>query len=52
MKMATSAGGKKKFLISVGKELCGITEEAQPVAPVFATRKRKVYSCWKWCFIE
>ena len=33
---------RRKFLISLGKELCGITEEAQPVAPVSATRKRKV----------
>ena len=31
----------RKFLISLRKELCGITEEAQPVAPVSATRKRK-----------
>ena len=33
---------RRKFLISLGKELCGITEEAQPVTPVSATRKRKV----------
>ena len=33
---------RKKFLISLGKELCGITKEAQPVALVSATRKRKV----------
>ena len=33
---------RKKFLINVEKELCRITEEAQPVAPVSVTRKRKV----------
>ena len=33
---------RREFLISLGKELCGITEEAQPVAPVSTTRKRKV----------
>ena len=33
---------RRKFLISLGKELCGITEEAQPVAVISATRKRKV----------
>ena len=33
---------RRKFLISLGRELCRITEEAQPVAPVSATRKRKV----------
>ena len=33
---------RRKFLISLGKKLCGITDKAQPVAPVFATRKRKV----------
>ena len=35
-------GQRRKFLISLGRELCGITEEAQSVAPVSATRKRKV----------
>ena len=35
---------KRKFLISLGKELCRVIEEAHPVAPC--------YSCWKWCFIE
>ena len=29
---------KRKFLISLGKELCGITEEAHPVAPISANR--------------
>ena len=33
---------RRKFLISLGKELRGITEEAQPVTPVSAARKRKV----------
>ena len=33
---------KKKFLISLGEERCGITEEAQLVASVSATRKRNV----------
>ena len=33
---------RRKFLISIGKELCGITKEAQLVAPVSATRKRKI----------
>ena len=33
---------RRKFLISLGRELCEITEEAQPVAPVSETRKRKV----------
>ena len=33
---------RKIFLISVGKELCGITEEAHSVALVSATKKRKV----------
>ena len=32
---------RRKFLISLGKELCGITEEAQLVALVSANRKRK-----------
>ena len=30
------------FLISLGKERCGITKEAQPVSSVSVTRKRKV----------
>ena len=33
---------RKKFLISLGREPCGITEEAQSVAPASATRKREV----------
>ena len=33
---------RRKFLISLGKKLCGITEEAQPVEPISATRKRNV----------
>ena len=33
---------KRTFLISLGKELCGITEEAQSVVLIFATRKRNV----------
>ena len=32
----------RTFLISLGKELCGITKEAQPVAPIFATGNRNV----------
>jgi len=31
---------RRKFLICLGNKLCGITEEAQPVAPISATRKR------------
>ena len=30
---------KRKFLICLGNKLCGITEEAQPVAPISATEK-------------
>ena len=33
---------KRKFLISLGRKLCGITEEAQPVTPNSATRKRNI----------
>ena len=33
---------RRKFLISHGKEQCGITKGAQPVASVSATRKRRV----------
>ena len=33
---------QRKFLISLGKNLCGITKKSQPVAPIFATRKRNV----------
>ena len=33
---------KRKFLISLGKELCGITKEAHPVAPISATRNGNV----------
>ena len=32
---------KRTFLVSLGKEFCGITE-AQSVAPIFATGKRNV----------
>ena len=30
---------RRKFLISLGKELCGITKKSQPVTPISATRK-------------
>ena len=33
---------KRTFLISLRKELCGITKDAQPVALIFAARKRNV----------
>ena len=33
---------QRTFLIRLGKELCGITKKAQPVALIFATRKRNV----------
>ena len=33
---------RRKLLISLGKERCGITEEARPIAPIFAIRKRTV----------
>jgi len=33
---------RRNFLICLGKELCGITDEAQPVAQISATRKRNV----------
>ena len=33
---------RRKFLISLGKELCGITKKSQLVAPISATRKRNV----------
>ena len=33
---------RRMFLISLGKERCEIIEEAQPVASIFATRKRNV----------
>ena len=33
---------RRMFLIRIGKEQCGITEEAQSVASIFATRKRNV----------
>ena len=33
---------RRKFLICLGKELCGITEEAQPVAQISAITKRNV----------
>ena len=32
----------RKFLISLGKELYRITKEAEPVAPISATRKKKI----------
>ena len=31
---------RRKFLISLRKELYGITKKAQPVAPISATRKK------------
>ena len=33
---------RRKFLISLGKELCGVTEEAHPVAPISANRNGNV----------
>ena len=33
---------RRKFLISPGKELCGVTEEAHPVAPISANRNGNV----------
>ena len=33
---------RRKFLINLGKELCGITKKSQPVVPISATRKRNV----------
>ena len=33
---------RREFLIILGKELCGITEEAQPVAPVSAPGKERL----------
>ena len=33
---------RRKFLISLGKELCGVTEEAHPAAPISANRNGNV----------
>ena len=33
---------RRKFLISLEKELCGITEEAQPVAPILQPGKERL----------
>ena len=33
---------RRKFLINLGNEFCGITEEEQPVPPISATRKINV----------
>ena len=41
---------KRKFLISLGKDRCRITDYS--VAPYFCNQKWECYSCWKWWFIE
>ena len=33
---------RRKFLISLGKELCGAAEEAHPVAPISANKNENV----------
>ena len=33
---------RRKFFISLGKELCGVTEEVHPVAPISANRNGNV----------